>query len=67
MIDPIFRVSQLTLPVATVLGTAWVLVAGNNTGALLLFLGGAIFTIILRVIEQSIFEHNVVNGRYGRF
>lgn len=63
MTDPIFRVSQLTLPVATVLGTAWVLVAGNNTGAFLLFIGGAVFTIVLRLIEQVIFSDNHYHGR----
>jgi hypothetical protein len=64
MIDPIFRISQLTLPVSTVLGTAWVLVSGNNSGALWLFIGGFIFTIILRLIEQTIFADNMYHGRY---
>ncbi|MBI2572826.1 hypothetical protein HYV86_03125 [Candidatus Woesearchaeota archaeon] len=64
MIDPIFRITQLTLPVATILSTAWVLVSGNNSGALLFFIGGVIFTIILRLMEQAIFEHNVTHGRY---
>lgn len=64
MFDPIFRVSQITLPVATVLGTAWVLVSGNNSGGLWLFVGGTIFTIILRLIEQGIFADNHYHGRY---
>ena len=64
MLDPIFRISQLTLPVATILGCAWVLVNGNNSGAVYLFLGGFIFTLILRMVEQSIFADNIHNGRY---
>ena len=66
IVDPIFRVSQLTLPVATVIGTAWVLVSGNNFSGLWLFIGGSIFTIILRLIEQAIFADNVYKGRYSR-
>jgi len=65
MIDnTIFKISQLTLPVATVLATAWVLVSGVN-GALELFLGGMLVTFLLRILEQSIFEHN--RGRFGRY
>ena len=63
--DPIFRISQITLPVATVLGAAWVLVNGNNSAGLLLFAGGVIFTIVLRLIEQTIFANNVSHGRYN--
>ena len=66
MMDPVFRISQITLPVATVLGTAWVLVTKNNEGALWLFIGGTVFTIILRLIEQAIFADNVSHGRYHR-
>lgn len=64
MIDPVFRISQLTLPVATVLGAAWVLVNGNNMGAFLLFVGGVLFTFGLRILEQEIFVENVDNNRY---
>jgi len=66
MLDSIFRISQLTLPVATILGCSWVLVNGNNAGAFYLFIGGFIFTLILRIVEQSIFADNIYHGRYNR-
>ncbi len=66
MIDPIFRVSQLTLPVATILGSAWVFVSGNNSAGIGLFFGGVAFTIILRLIEQGIFADNIFHGRYSK-
>ena len=63
----IFEISQLTLPVATILATAWVVVSGHSSEGLLLFLGGSIFTIILRLIEQEIFADNIYHGRYDRY
>ena len=67
MIDnTFFKISQLTLPVATVLGTAWVLVSGNNYAAFWLFIGGSILTIVLRLLEQDIFVDNVYHGRYWK-
>ena len=63
-LDPIFRISQLTLPVATVLGSAWITVSKNLADGALFLCLGAIFTIILRWIEQAIFADNIYNGRY---
>jgi hypothetical protein len=62
MLDNLFKITQLTLPVATIIGSAWVMSSGNNFGAVALFIGGAIFTIALRFIEQSIFETDCYNG-----
>ncbi len=66
MLDPIFRVSQLTLPVATIICTAWVAIEKTGEAGFLFFLGGIIFTIALRFIEQAIFADNVSRGRYTR-
>ena len=67
MLDPIFRISQITLPVATVLGTAWVLVSGRSgESAFLFFIGGMILTIVLRIMEQEIFADNISHGRYWK-
>ena len=66
MLDPIFRISQLTLPVATILGCAYSIVNGYSSEAFFLFIGGFIFTIILRLMEQAIFADNVYNGRYWK-
>lgn len=67
MIDnTIFKISQLTLPVATILATAWIAVEKSGESAFLLFIGGVIFTIMLRLIEQTIFVDNVYHGRYYR-
>jgi len=65
MLDPIFRISQLTLPVATIICTAWVAIEKSGEVAFLFFLGGVAFTIILRLIEQGIFADNVSQGRYS--
>jgi len=64
MLDSIFRISQLTLPVATVLGSAWLVVSGYGENAFYLFIGGFIFTLILRVLEQQIFEINYDSHRF---
>ena len=66
VIDPIFRWSQLTLPVATVIGSAWVMANGYSPTGFGLLFGGSIFTIILRLIEQGIFADNIQHGRYDR-
>lgn len=65
-LDPIFRISQLTLPVAVVLGSAWITVSKSSWDGFLFFLSGGIFTIFLRILEQIIFADNVYHGRYSR-
>ena len=63
MLDSIFRISQLTTSVATILGSAYIWVSlGMKDGVGFLIFGG-IFTIILRLIEQMIFEDNYNHGR----
>lgn len=53
----------MTLPVATLLGTAWIIVSGVKGDApFLFFMGGFIFTFLLRYTEQEIFESNRRKG-----
>jgi hypothetical protein len=67
MIDnTILKIFQLSLPVATILATAWVAVDKAGWSAFYLFIGGFIFTIVLRIIEQTIFADNCSHGRYYR-
>lgn len=67
MIDNmLFKVTQLTTATATILVSGWVtIVQGLDTG-FFFFLLGAMFTISLRLIEQSIFADNVFHSRYRR-
>ena len=62
MLDPIFRFSQLTLPVATILSSALVVVNNHSEAGVWIFIGGAVLTLLLRYIEQETFEYNRVKG-----
>lgn len=64
MFDLFFRISQMTLPVATIFCTTWSVVSGKSWEAFFIFMGGVAFTLILRLAEQQIFEYNSRNGYY---
>ncbi len=59
----IFKISQLTTSVATLLGSAWIWVNKDSSDGLLFLLFGICFTVGLRLLEQRIFELNFDNGR----
>jgi len=66
MIDTtIFKLTQLTTSTASVIMGGIVAINKDLGSGIIYFLCGAIFTIILRLIEQSIFNYNVYNGNYG--
>jgi hypothetical protein len=64
MLDLLFRLSQLTLPVATIICTACMVISNHSGEAFFLFWGGFIFTFLLRLMEQQMFEYNSRNGYY---
>lgn len=65
MLDWIFRITNITLPIATMFCSTWALVSDKGEGAFLLFLGGMGMTVALRYTEQEIFENNKRNGYYN--
>jgi hypothetical protein len=64
MLDWVFKVTQLTAATATLVMSG--LIAINKEGETWFFflLFRAIFTIVLRLIEQQIFVDNVYHDRY---
>lgn len=58
------EISKISLPVATILGSAYLFGVGNNSGALFILFGGAIFTFLLILIEHAIFVDNHWNDRF---
>lgn len=62
MIDnTIFKITQLTTSVATILASAYVWINSNANSGFIFFIMGAAFTIILRMVEQNIFDYNCRN------
>ncbi|MCR4335174.1 MAG: hypothetical protein NUV57_01405 [archaeon] len=51
----VIEISRISLPVATILASAYVFGEGNNSGAIILFIGGVVFTIIVLYLEHSLF------------
>ncbi len=65
MIDTtIFKLTQLTTSTASVIMGGFVAINKDLGSGLLYLLCGAVFTIVLRLIEQSIFDYNVYHGNY---
>ena len=63
----IFKVTQLSVAVATILASAYVWVNVNGTDGFFFFIFGALFTITLRVLEQTIFTDNIAHERYSSY
>ncbi|MBS3092345.1 hypothetical protein J4466_02900 [Candidatus Pacearchaeota archaeon] len=65
MIDTtIFKLTQLTTSTASVIMGGLIAINKDVSDGIVYLFFGAIFTIILRMIEQLIFEHNVYHGNY---
>lgn len=63
MLDLVFRISQLTTSVATVLGGAYVWVNKGGTEGIFFIFFCALFTLAIRYYEQQIFAENSDMGR----
>lgn len=57
------EVAQLTLSVAVILASASIWIFKGASDGFVFLLLGALFTIVLRFIEQGIYEDNFNHGR----
>ncbi len=53
--DWILKLVNVTLPVATIFCVAWLVIEGHNYEAVGLFLGGLIFTLIIKLIDHDLY------------
>lgn len=59
----VFEVGQITLSIAVVIASACIWIFKDAGEGIVFFMIGAVFTIVLRLIEQAIYTENFRAGR----